>query len=602
MSFLAPAAFALAALAGPLIALYMLRSRRSRMVVPSILLWEQAGVSVSAALPWQRLKVTPLLLLQLLVLGLFVLALARPFLAQQTELGPHTVMVIDTSGSMAMSDRWSLLQDRALGLAGDASAENIVSIVDGGPNPRVVTAFSSDAEVVAQAIAGLTPSGGVEQLDEAMRLARGLETPDRPTKTLVFSDGGPEGSMLDAEPVINAEHIAFTDLGPNVGISAFSTEPSAEGATRVFLELANWSDEPTTRRIQISVNDLVAVVVTAEMESLGRSRQTVPLDAEPGDLIAARLLGDPDALELDDFAAITVARPQAGTVAVVGEGSAFLTALVDAAPFGWAQGGISDLLIVDGGPLPTIDRPSWLIRTDEPPEGIEVVGTVQNVGVTFQQPGEPMLDQVDLSEVVVAEAQVVESLEWFPIVRAGDVPLVLLGTVDGHRVVYFTFDITHSNLPLQVAFPVIGIRILEHLSGGGALTVTPELSGVPIVLTAPEGSTATVTQPDGTAVTLASGSSLYRATNQVGAYLVEYVSSDGLVVKTEQALRRFAPTESAGDFRQIAVIAPAPNSGFSGELVREWIGWFLGALLVFSMLEWWVGHRRPIRKRIEVVT
>ena len=105
MNFLAPAALALAALAIPLIVLYMLRTRRHRQEVSSVMLWERAGVAVTSAVPRQRLKVTPLLIAQLIALALFVLLLARPFLREASLLGPHTVFVIDTSGSMAMAGR-----------------------------------------------------------------------------------------------------------------------------------------------------------------------------------------------------------------------------------------------------------------------------------------------------------------------------------------------------------------------------------------------------------------------------------------------------------------------------------------------------------------
>lgn len=602
MRFLAPSAFALTALVGPLVALYMLKSRRTRMVVPSIVLWERAGLSVSSALPWQRLKITPLLILQLIVLSLFVAALARPFLSEQSLLGPHTVLVVDTSGSMAMSNRWELLQDRALGLVADASPAQIVSIVEGGPNPRVVTAFSSDPEVLARAMESLTPGGGVERLDEAIRLARGLETPDRPTKLIVLSDGGPTGTPLESEPIINAEHIAFTAFEPNIGIAAFSTEPSAEGATRLFLETANWDEAAAAREVEISVNDLVVAAVTMDMPPLGRARQTIPVEAGPGDMVTARLLGAPDGLELDDTATISVGRPHSSSVTVLGEGSIFLTSLIDASPFEVAEGDGADLLVVDGGPLPEIDRPAWIIATDEVPGGMNQIGTVQNVAVSFQQPGEPMLDQVDLSQVAVAEAQLVETMEWFPLVRAGDVPLVLLGQVNGQRVVYFTFDITHSNLPLQVAFPVLGIRILEFLAGGGAIVVEPELAGTPIVVSPPPGSTARVTTPSGVTRDLPAGTTLFRETNEVGGYLIEYTDEDGDPIASDVALRKFAPNESAGDFHELATVAPSATDEFTGQLVREWAPWFLGALLVFLGIEWWVGHRRPIRARRATVT
>ena len=105
MNFLVPSALALFSLAVPLVVLYMLRSRRQRFEVPSVLLWAGEEQFVSAALPWQRLKITGALLLQLLALLAFAVVLGRPFYREQTLLGPHTVMLIDSSGSMAGAGR-----------------------------------------------------------------------------------------------------------------------------------------------------------------------------------------------------------------------------------------------------------------------------------------------------------------------------------------------------------------------------------------------------------------------------------------------------------------------------------------------------------------
>ena len=56
----------------------------------------------------------------------------------------------------------------------------------------------------------------------------------------------------------------------------------------------------------------------------------------------------------------------------------------------------------------------WLIAPEDPPDGIEVTGTVQNAAVTFQQPGEPLLDDLDMAELVVGEAQIVDAFGWLP--------------------------------------------------------------------------------------------------------------------------------------------------------------------------------------------
>ena len=103
MNLLAPIALGLASLAIPLVVLYMLRSRRRRVEVASTLLWEQVGAPVSSAVPWQKLRLTPLLLLQLAVLAALVFTLARPFYSQDTMLGPHTVMVFDVTPAANVS-------------------------------------------------------------------------------------------------------------------------------------------------------------------------------------------------------------------------------------------------------------------------------------------------------------------------------------------------------------------------------------------------------------------------------------------------------------------------------------------------------------------
>ncbi|HJU80188.1 MAG TPA: VWA domain-containing protein, partial [Acidimicrobiia bacterium] len=359
MSFLIPAAFGLAALAGPLIVLYMLRSRRPRVEVASTMLWEKAEVPVSSAVPWQKVRWTPLLLLQLAVLAAFVVTLARPFYRERTLLGPHTVFVIDTSGSMAMADRIGTARERALALTRDLSEANQISVVEASPHPRVLVAFARDPELVQEAIGSLRAGGGRADLSTAIQLSRGLATPDRPTNILIFSDGG--DAPLPEEPVVGAEMVRFDDFGPNLAISAWSLEPSTEGTTRAFLNVSNFGAEDRSVQAGVSVNGLDAGLLDLEVPALGSARLTTPIDAGPGDVVSVRLTNHQDALSLDDEASLIVGAGPERFVAIHGEGSPFLEALVDAVPAFTTEGeGVPDLVVVDGGPLREIDRPTWL--------------------------------------------------------------------------------------------------------------------------------------------------------------------------------------------------------------------------------------------------
>ncbi len=601
MSFLVPAALGTAALAGPLLVLYMLRSKRRPHRVASTMLWREVGEPVSAAVPWKRLRLTPLLLLQLGVLALFVLSLARPFVAQATVLGPHTVFVMDTSGSMAMAGRFEEAKAAALDLARDVSASNLASVVDAGPNPRVLVAFSADADAITQAIEGLIPGGGEEDLSAALRLARGLAAPDRATSVVIFSDGG--AHPLAEEPVVGAAQIRFDDLASNLSVSGFDAEPSSEGAARVFIQVDDHGADGRQVQVDLTVDGLPGGSVSLSVPGFGSARKVVPIDARAGSIVTAHIVGADDALPLDDGADLVIGGGSSKKVAVLGEGSPFLTALLGSATgvSVTSEPDTADLLIVDGGPLPQIDRPAWLIRPESTPEGLDLAGLERNLVVTFQRPGDPILDGVDLSQVAVAEAQTVEGLSWLPVVSSGDVPLLLLGEVGGHRVVYQTFDLVHSNLPVQVAFPILGSNLLSWLEGGGAGSISTEPAGTPITLITPSGSRPQVTLPDGESRRLSPDAGTFTDTNQPGVYEVSYVGPDGSVAPGEKAVRRFVPGESAGPSRDIAV-APGPGGqGEPGRLVREWAPWVIAAALALMAVEWWVGHQRPgLRRRRQV--
>lgn len=598
MSFLVPAALGLAALAGPLIALYMLRSKRRLVTISSTMLWDDVGEAVSSAVPWRPLKFSTLLALQLLVLALFVLSLARPFVSEATVLGPHTVFVIDTSGSMAMADRFQQATAAALDLVADVSEANLASVVEAGPAPRVVIALSADAEAVRQAIAGLTVGGGSADLSRAIRLARGLAAPDRDTTVVVLSDGG--ASPLPEEPVAGATHLVFDDFGPNLALSGFDAEPSTEGVTRVFIQIENHGAADREVTVALEVDGLGVGTVALAVPGLDVARQVTPITAEPGSVVSARIVDAGDALAMDDVAHLVIGGAATRRVAVTGEGSPFLAALLQSAPGAVAvdDPDEADIVVVDGGPLPTIDRPTWLIRPETLPDGLELAGWERNLAVTFQRPGDPVLDGVDLSEVVVAEAQVVEGLRWLPLVSSGPVPLVLLGEVDGHRVAYTTFDLVHSNLPVQVAFPIFGVNLLDWLGGSELSGGTAEPAGTPLALLTPTGARARITVPDGSVRQVAGDAALFVDTHQPGVYRVSYVAEDGTVTPGEVAVRRFVPTESAAPSRQIATTGGPGAATEAGFLIREWAPWVIAVALVLMGIEWWVGHQRPgLRRR-----
>src|ERR1051325_9407137 len=118
--FLNPWALALAALGGGIILLYILKLRRTRLVVGSTLLWERSVRDYRANAPWQKLRPNLLMYLQLAAVLLLALALARPFIFGTALTVGRTVLVIDASASMLATDETPARLGRALAAASSA--------------------------------------------------------------------------------------------------------------------------------------------------------------------------------------------------------------------------------------------------------------------------------------------------------------------------------------------------------------------------------------------------------------------------------------------------------------------------------------------------
>src|SRR5437764_9359380 len=175
MNLLAPAALGLAALAAPIVAMYILKMRRRERVVSSTFLWEQALRDVQANAPWQRLRPNLLLLLQLLALLLLVAALARPFRLGATSLGANLVLILDISGSMGATDvaptRLARAKAEARQLVDDLPAGGTMTIIAAGNGAEVVQPSTGNRAALRGAIDRVAGQAGVTDFREALALA-----------------------------------------------------------------------------------------------------------------------------------------------------------------------------------------------------------------------------------------------------------------------------------------------------------------------------------------------------------------------------------------------------------------------------------------------
>ncbi|MDQ3880936.1 MAG: BatA and WFA domain-containing protein, partial [Chloroflexota bacterium] len=161
-----------------IVAFYMLRLRRRDRPVSSVFLWAQLIRDVEANAPWQRLRASWLLALQLLIAALVAFAASRPFVEQDARVASNLVLVVDTSASMGAVDdgrpRIELAHEAALRVLAELPAGGRVTVVAAADSAQVVVAETDDLAAAADGVTSIVATQLPGDLTDAFALASAL--------------------------------------------------------------------------------------------------------------------------------------------------------------------------------------------------------------------------------------------------------------------------------------------------------------------------------------------------------------------------------------------------------------------------------------------
>jgi Ca-activated chloride channel family protein len=614
-----------------IVAYYMLRLRRRDVPVGSTFLWQQLVRDVEANAPWQRLRFSWLLLLQLLIALVAVIAAARPFITVSSNLPANVVLIVDTSASMATvesdTSRMAQAQAAARQVIGQLPEGGHVTVVAADDSAHVLVSDTDDRAAALAAVDGIVPTQVPGDLTDAFALASALAARDSDSSVVVVTDANADRlPKIGIGAPVQVERVGATDA--NQAVAALSLLRRSGGAQLdLFVAVSNPSGTDVTRRLEIYADDVLVDARDMAIPAGQRSEALISSVPQGAKVVEARLAGR-DALAVDDRAFALVPAAGALPALLVGPGNTYLENALALLPrlelYAVGADGYQDALdaAAEAG------KPYGIVIFDrtvpaEPPTipalyvGPAADGAFGSVGKTIDgptldrtDPADPLLRFVDLSTLHIGRARSITLAEGLrPVVETmGGDPLVAAGRVNGLGIGLLSFALGDSDLPLQVAFPLLMSNLVDGLlpSIDGLLPASVEL-GQPIAVsidpairrvaavTASTGERAEL-EVIGGRVTMPGP----RVTGLVDLQVVDDGTGHAGGSLGRTAANLFNPGESRvtpGDPARIADLGRVgPASGGQDLTARSEWWWPLAvAGLVLLMVEWLLFHR-PTRR------
>ncbi|MSU64082.1 MAG: VWA domain-containing protein [Pedosphaera sp.] len=612
MSFLAPIAFWFAFTIPVVVVFYLLKRRRVVRVVPSTLLWQRFLAETQASAPFQKLRHNWLLILQLLLLLLAILALARPYLSARTIGGRTLVVILDTSASMQATDespsRFEKARIDALRLVDSMHDNDTMYVLQAGASTEVKQSATREKSALRRALQSAAVTDTGTHLKEALKLAETLVQNNSRAEIHLFSDGAVGALDGFDNSGLPLEFHRIGQRANNLAITSLDVRANPENPSQraVFANVVNFSTNAHQTEIEFLLDERIIETKPLTLAP-GETSPQVFLTAQErsSGVFTVRLTGKDD-LAVDDQASVVSLLPQHSKVLLVTAGNRFLEKALRAAqnveltvaPTVTEPSNQFDVVVLDSTVPMTWPAGNVLVINVANPAWFEKPGKLDAPPIVDWKGSHALLRFVSFDNVQIGQSLAVKTPQWaVSLVDSPQTPLILAGELGRQRIVWVGFDTLQSTWPLRISFPIFVANAMEWLSptaiNGAQLAVQ---AGNPFRLSlAQQINSVELTRPDNTTrllpVDIARGEFVFGETTRQGVYRLKAGTNDVVfcVNLLDSSESNIEPKNELR-FGQYSKAATVSLRQANMELWR----WIALAGLIVLMFEWWWYHRRTV--------
>lgn len=606
MNWGSSAALGWAALAGLVLAFYLLRPRRQRIVVASLLVWRRTinQHEANGWLAWLRRRVV--LLLQLLAVVLVALALARPEQLGTVEHGPPVALVMDTSPSMAIEadagSRMDKVRMEARRLLRSLDESARITVIAAGPIPRVLVANQTDRVAIDRSLEKLDPEISVGQVELAIDVARSIADPDRGGQIYLFTDSEPG----DPSPAYAGVHLVGVGSSiSNVAVEALEVRRglNTPAGVQALVTVRNDGSQPVDVSLRVSPGSKAPVVRSVRIGP-GASKAVVVEGLPVVDRYTASVISPSDVFGADDDAFATLHDELVMRVMVVGEDPDLIVRVLQSFPgVSVVASGIdtfrkdpevADLYVFQG--FVPAEFPAASVVLVRPPD-VPALSLERNGGrglLAIPRPKSPIMRAIDARDIQLPNNWTYRVPGWAS-ADIGDANRAVVGhgIVDGRRTVFVGLDLVGSGVSQAFWYPMFWDNVLRWADPFRPLpSGTVIVSDDPVQLVRhPGADRLVVVAPDGSQTEFTDGRIAMLYVTAPGPYSVQQFSQESLI---GEATIEFLPKVRSGTAKLSRVPPLIEAVGTSKTVAQEIFDlapWFVGAAFLVLVGEWWLFNR-----------
>lgn len=605
---------------GIVVLIYLFRKKR-RKIIP-----------VSSLIPWRDLRestirtkffsVDILFFLQIIILSLLALSLARPYITSTVKgiTGKDLLLLIDTSASMQSkegeSTRFELAKTEALKVVGKMGMADKAQIISMHSSPLIVSEPTGDKGKLKRLIQNLEVTDTTTNLEEGLSLSLSLLRRGSLGEVHVFTDRTP--------PKINpsqAEKVRFFQCGKAsdnvaiVGLDVYQDMFKEYSEREGYVTIRNMGSESKTVLLKSFLDQRPLVEETAELTP--QEERTVRIKGISGPGLLKVELYPEDALPLDNQAFALIKPRKSMKILVVTPGGLLEEELVKVdkavkemdfvfvSPKTYSQQPLKDFAIClfhKYVPETTPDINSLFIFPPQDNRLVPVEGWFRGAQFIDWDSLHPIMGHLDyMEEVWLAKALALKhtaGLVPVAMASAGDhpFPVVTAGFVGSKRVAALGFDLSEFSFSRSKDIPVLimFLNILQWLDPEGTAAMQVK-TGESLTMHLPVADKElSLTNPNGKTVKLdSSGDTLViKDINYIGEYLLKGKGIErhfvaNLFDREESDIRPSLPSRKEEIPFEEASVTP-----FSLKEKRELGKYLLIPVLLLLLVEWILYHTR----------